>query len=73
EKRAEKQAEIDAAVSEWMAFTVKTANKLAAKHDLKPRYFLDIFFQGGAYMITHQDKINAYNAFKSEKAEENRE
>ncbi|KAJ6511742.1 hypothetical protein DFH09DRAFT_1333628 [Mycena vulgaris] len=46
---------------------------LAEKFDKKPRYFLDIFFQGGACMVNHQDKGNPYNMFKAEKAVQHRE
>jgi hypothetical protein len=73
EKRETKQADIDAAVDEWRSYTNEKAAELAERFDMKPRYFLDIFFQGGAKMVHHQDKINPYNAFKSEKATENRE
>ncbi|KAJ7279764.1 hypothetical protein C8J57DRAFT_1502402 [Mycena rebaudengoi] len=72
-KRADRQAAIDEAVSEWREYTNMKAQELAAIYDMKPRYFLDIFFQGGARMIHHQEKINAYNAFKHEKAAEARE
>ncbi|KAJ6624398.1 hypothetical protein B0H10DRAFT_1740901, partial [Mycena sp. CBHHK59/15] len=65
--------EIDAAVDEWRVFTNEKASELAERFDLKPRYFLDLFFQGGAKMVHHQEKINPYNAFKSEKAAEMRE
>ncbi|KAJ7241549.1 hypothetical protein C8J57DRAFT_1526695 [Mycena rebaudengoi] len=60
EKREFRQAAID-------------EEELADLYDMKPRYFLDIFFQGGARMVHHQEKINPYNAFKSEKAAEARE
>ncbi|KAK7052794.1 hypothetical protein R3P38DRAFT_2502945 [Favolaschia claudopus] len=71
--RSEKQAQIDAHVQEWMQYTNDLATKLADKFDMKPRYFLDIFFQGGAHMINHQNHTNPYNAFKSVKATEARE
>ncbi|KAJ6609005.1 hypothetical protein B0H10DRAFT_1696730, partial [Mycena sp. CBHHK59/15] len=73
ETQERQQAEIDAAVEEWRDATNEKASKLAARFDMKPRYFLDVFFQGGVHMINHQEKINAYNVFKSEKAAENRE
>ncbi|KAJ6607595.1 hypothetical protein B0H10DRAFT_1817748 [Mycena sp. CBHHK59/15] len=73
EKRETRQAEIDAAMDEWRALTNEKASELAERFDLKPRYFLDLFFQGGAKMVHHQEKINPYNAFKSEKAAEMRE
>jgi hypothetical protein len=71
--RAEKQEKIDAAVDEWREYTNRIAHDLAEQFDMKPRYFFDIFFQGGAHMVNHQEKINPYNAFKSEKAAEARE
>jgi hypothetical protein len=76
EKRDErqlKQARIDAYVEKWMEDTNNLANTMAAEFDLKPRYFLDIFFQGGARMITDQNALNPYNAFKNLKAAEARE
>ncbi|KAJ6617353.1 hypothetical protein B0H10DRAFT_1797641 [Mycena sp. CBHHK59/15] len=73
EERATRQARIDAKVQEWRAYTLNLANEYAAEFDLSTRYFLDIFFQGGAHMIHHQEKINPFNAFVSEKAAENRE
>jgi len=45
-------------------------NQLAERFSKKPRYFLDIFFSGGARMVTHHDKINTHNAFTSLKAQE---
>ncbi|KAJ6620824.1 hypothetical protein B0H10DRAFT_1945854 [Mycena sp. CBHHK59/15] len=73
ETRERRQAEINAAMEEWRDATNEKASELAARFDMKPRYFLDVFFQGGAHMINHQEKINAYNVFKSEKVAENRE
>ncbi|KAJ7256401.1 hypothetical protein C8J57DRAFT_1028647, partial [Mycena rebaudengoi] len=49
------------------------AEELAQRFKKTQRYFLDVFFQGGAHMVHHQDKVNAYNTFKSEKAAECRE
>ncbi|KAJ7016731.1 hypothetical protein C8F04DRAFT_980722 [Mycena alexandri] len=73
EARETKQERIDAEVSKWFASTMALAEKLALDFDLKPKYFHDIFFQGGARMVMHQQKLNPYNAFKSEKAAECRE
>ncbi|KAF8954280.1 hypothetical protein BDZ97DRAFT_491743 [Flammula alnicola] len=39
----------------------------------KPRYFLNIFFHGGARMVNHHEKINPHNAFISLKAQELRD
>jgi hypothetical protein len=71
--RSLKQAQIDEAVGEWFAYTNAKATELAERFDRTQRYFLDIFFQGGARMVHHQENINPYNAFKSEKAAECRE
>jgi hypothetical protein len=73
DQRETRQVEIDAVVDEWHMLTNDKAYELAERFDMKPRYFLDIFFQGGAKMVHHQEKFNPYNAFKSEKAAENRE
>ena len=58
---------------EWVTETHKKAEELALRFDKKARYFLDIIFQGGAHMVNHHEKVNAHNAFKSEKAAELRE
>ncbi|KAJ7229516.1 hypothetical protein B0H12DRAFT_1029962 [Mycena haematopus] len=71
--RQVKQARIDTYVQKWMEDTNTLANTMAEEFDMKPRYFLDIFFQGGAHMINHQEVVNPYNAFKSFKAAELRE
>ncbi|KAJ6491154.1 hypothetical protein C8R45DRAFT_1096671 [Mycena sanguinolenta] len=71
--RETRQALIDEWVNEWKAYTMQKAAEYGAEFDLNPRYFLDIFFQGGAKMVHHQERINPFNALKSEKAAENRE
>ncbi|KAJ7342566.1 hypothetical protein DFH08DRAFT_703817 [Mycena albidolilacea] len=73
ETSKEKQAAIDSAVAEFFSYTESKAIKLGERFDRKPHYFLDLFFQGGARMVNHHDKINPCNAFKSEKAAERRE
>ncbi|KAJ7027669.1 hypothetical protein C8F04DRAFT_925165, partial [Mycena alexandri] len=73
ESREDKQRRIDAAVSTWFSDTMALAEKLAEEFDMKPKYFHDLFFQGGARMVIHQATVNPYNAFKSEKAAECRE
>ncbi|KAJ7340860.1 hypothetical protein DFH08DRAFT_963705 [Mycena albidolilacea] len=65
---AAKQTEINAAVQKFLDKAFKTAAELADKYDKKPRYFLDLFFQGGAHMVGQQKEVNPYNAFKNEKA-----
>ncbi|KAJ7069006.1 hypothetical protein B0H15DRAFT_755894, partial [Mycena belliarum] len=73
EARQDKQERIDAAVNKWFSDTMALAQKLAEEFDMKPKYFHDLFFQGGARMVIHQSTVNPYNAFKSEKAAECRE
>ncbi|KAJ6573766.1 hypothetical protein DFH09DRAFT_1311850 [Mycena vulgaris] len=68
EDSPETQAQIDEAVGEWWAQTYSKAVQLAQRFDKKPCYFLDMMFQGGARMVNHHEKVNPYNAFKSEKA-----
>jgi hypothetical protein len=68
--RQEKQEQIDKAVSEWYTYMLAKADELGKRFDKKPRYFLDIFFQGGAKMVTHHHNTNPCNAFKSLKAME---
>ena len=68
-----KQAEIDSALSKWSSDTLALANELAERYKQKPKYFLEMMFQGGAKMVHHQENVNPYNAFKAEKAAECRE
>lgn len=72
-QREENQAAIDAAVDQWFSSTMAKANELAAQFNKKPRYFLDIFFHGGARMVHHHEKVNPHNAFMSLKAQELRD
>jgi hypothetical protein len=72
-QREENQTAIDAAVDEWFSFTTAKANELATRFNKKPRFFLDIFFHGGARMIHHHEKVNPHNAFVSLKAQELRD
>ena len=67
------QAEINDAIDEWTKSTLNTASELARRFDKKERYFLDIFFQGGAHLVHKKTKVNAYNALKHLKAEELRD
>ncbi|KAJ6485504.1 hypothetical protein DFH09DRAFT_1339785 [Mycena vulgaris] len=73
EATKETQEKIDEEVGNWFAATQAKAIELGLRFDKKPRYFLDIFFQGGAHMVNHQEKVNAYNAFKWDKANQLRE
>ena len=72
-QREENQAAIDIAVDEWFSSTTAKANELAERFNKKPRYFLDIFFHGGARMVYHHEKVNPHNAFMSMKAQELRD
>jgi hypothetical protein len=67
--RAQRQANIDEAVSEWYSATLVKADQLAERFDKKPRFFLDLFFQGGARMVQKRKKINPWNAWTSLQAE----
>ena len=73
ERNSRLQTEISNAIDEWMKSTLNTASELARRFDKKERYFLDIFFQGGAHLTHKHTKVNAYNAFKHSKAEELRD
>ncbi|KAJ7244252.1 hypothetical protein C8J57DRAFT_1083146 [Mycena rebaudengoi] len=72
-ERELKQEKIDDAVQEWFTYTYAKATELGEQFGRTQRHFLDIFFQGGARMVHHQENVNPYNAFKSEKAAEARE
>ena len=67
------QAEIEDAVHEWKAYTLTLATDLGRRFNKKPRYFLDLFFQGGVHLATKQGKVNAHNAFLAMKAQELRQ
>ncbi|KAF8212735.1 hypothetical protein K438DRAFT_1566254 [Mycena galopus ATCC 62051] len=73
EASAQRQSEINADVQSFLDDAFERATQLAEKYDKKLRYFLDLFFQGGARLVHQQKEINPYNAFKSEKAAELRE
>jgi hypothetical protein len=46
------------------------ADNLGKRFNKKLWYFLDIFFQGRVKMVTHNNKTNTFNAFKSLKVAE---
>ncbi|KAJ7294037.1 hypothetical protein C8J57DRAFT_1041559 [Mycena rebaudengoi] len=73
EQRDTKQEHMDTRINKWFSDTMALAEEMAVEFKLKPKYFLDIFFQGGARMVRHQNNINSYNTFKLEKAAECRE
>jgi uncharacterized ferritin-like protein (DUF455 family) len=67
---AARQTTIDEAMAKWWSDSMALADDLAQRFKMKPKYFHELMFQGGAHMIHHQTKINPYNAFKAEKAAE---
>ncbi|KAJ7732774.1 hypothetical protein DFH07DRAFT_696399, partial [Mycena maculata] len=73
EKREEKKDGIDQALAAWWESSVALANDLSNRYKQKPKYFLEMMFQGGARMVNSQTKINPYNAFRAEKAAECRD
>ncbi|KAJ7785308.1 hypothetical protein DFH07DRAFT_948388 [Mycena maculata] len=70
EKCTEKQDGIDAALVAWWDGTVALVEDLSTRYKKKPKYFLEMMFQGGAHMVHSQGKPNPYNAFRAEKAAE---
>ena len=56
-QREKNQTAISMAVDEWFSSTTAKANELAARFNKKPRYFLDIFFHGGARMVLKYRKV----------------
>jgi hypothetical protein len=68
-----RQGEIDDAVRDWKSTTLTLATDLARRFNKKPRYFLDLFFQGGVHLVHKQMKVNPHNAFLSMKAQELRD
>ncbi|KAJ6518449.1 hypothetical protein DFH09DRAFT_1331933 [Mycena vulgaris] len=64
------QTTIDDAMAKWWSDSMALADDLAQRFKMKPKYFHELRFQGGAHMIHHQTKVNPYNVFKAEKATE---
>ena len=64
------RAEIKDAVHKWKAYTLTLATDLGRHFNKKPRYFLELFFQGDVHLSTKQGKVNAHNAFLAVKAQE---
>jgi hypothetical protein len=67
--REEASIALKADVDEWMQYTNAKIHELAEKYNKKPRYFQNIFFQGGANLV-HERSTTAWNAFASKKANE---
>jgi len=67
------QNEIDKAVCDWKATTLTLAMDLGRHFNKKPRYFLNLFFQGSVHLVHKQTKVNPHNAFLSMKAQELRD
>ncbi|KAJ7730225.1 hypothetical protein DFH07DRAFT_781667 [Mycena maculata] len=70
EKRKEKQDGMDQALAAWWEGSVALANDLSTCYKQKPKYFLEMMFQGSARMANSQSKIDPYNALRAEKAAE---
>ncbi|KAJ7676135.1 hypothetical protein B0H17DRAFT_1207524 [Mycena rosella] len=70
EAKEKREADIDNALSIWYTDAMALTDHLAAKWKMKPKYFHELMFQGGTRMVNHQNKLNAYNMFKSVKAAE---
>jgi hypothetical protein len=60
---------IAADVGAWYSSTMAKVEELAEKYHKKPRYFLDLFFHGGARLVNERG-TTAWNAFLSKKADE---
>jgi len=71
--REQRQFEIDQECHLFFSQAAAKAEELSQRFGKKPRYFLDLFFQGGAKMITVRPKGNAWNAFIAREAESNKE
>jgi hypothetical protein len=69
-RREEKQAAIGRAFHEWHSATMAKAEELAIQFNRKPRYFLDLFFHGGAKMVNQRTSVTAWNAWSSKIMEE---
>ena len=65
-----RRVEIEEEVQQWKAYTLTLATDLGRRFNKKPRYFLDLFFQGGVHLVTKRGKVNAHNAFLVMKAQE---
>ncbi|TFK59072.1 hypothetical protein BDN72DRAFT_781255 [Pluteus cervinus] len=72
EARNLRQAAINEEVASWFTYTMGKASDLATRFEMDERYFLDLFFGGGAHMVHHHEKTNPYNAFLYFKAAEER-
>lgn len=66
--RAERSLAIDSEIRDWHMATIAKANDLGTRFKKKPRYFLDLFFQGGAHLTRKNKKVNVHNAFLRMKA-----
>lgn len=69
-RRMGKKADMLEDVQKWEDDTKARANQLGEKYNMKPRYFLDLHYSGGARLVKQREGVNSFNAFKSLKAEE---
>ncbi|ESK82443.1 hypothetical protein Moror_8572 [Moniliophthora roreri MCA 2997] len=66
----DERARMDKAVQKWISRILTGAAQLAKDFDKKPRYFLDVLFQGGVKLVQPRVKTNPWNAFKWLKSRE---
>lgn len=70
EQRRTKREEMNLEIQKWEEDTHARAAQLGERFGFKPRYFLDLHYSGGARLVKQREGTNAFNAFKSMKAEE---
>ncbi|EEB89013.1 hypothetical protein MPER_12943 [Moniliophthora perniciosa FA553] len=70
EKAKDAREKMNRAVQKWISKIRSHAAQLAKDFDRKPRYFLDLLFQGGVKLVRPRVKTNPWNAFKWLKSRE---
>jgi len=68
--RSQKSFDVNKAVADWHAATLAKAEELSQRFGVKPRYFLDRFFHGGAHMLSKHSKVSPWRVFLSKAAAE---
>ena len=68
--RSQKSFDVNKAVADWHAATLAKAEELSQRFGVKPRYFLDRFFHGGAHMLSKHSKVSPWRVFLSKAATE---
>ncbi|KAL0563803.1 hypothetical protein V5O48_018260 [Marasmius crinis-equi] len=71
-ERRKKASEIKQEIAKLRRYVRGRCNELAEIYDLKPRYFADMFYQGGVRNAKARNAPNPFNAFKSVMAHERR-